>query len=127
MQGRLWIVGGSLIAGVAVAAGAMGAHALQGVLDADQLDTYQVAVDYQFRHAIALVMVGLMALRQPGHWLNAAGWLFVAGTALFSGGIYFWLASSWPPAVHVVPIGGSTLIVAWLVLATAACRSFRNG
>jgi uncharacterized membrane protein YgdD (TMEM256/DUF423 family) len=59
--------------------------------------------------------------------LSAAGGLFLAGIVLFSGGVYAWLATEIKPFVHVVPIGGTSWIVAWLLLAVAVGASRRNG
>ena len=39
----------------AVIFGAFGAHALRGQLDADSLQIWHTAVDYQFWHALALL------------------------------------------------------------------------
>jgi len=39
-------------------------------------------------HALALLAVAWAATRWPGGAVTAAGWLFVAGTLLFSGSLY---------------------------------------
>lgn len=123
MPGRYWIVSGALVAGLAVTAGAMGTHLLKEKfeLPAEQLETFEVAVRYQMYHALALVAVGLIASLGSSRWLTAAGVAFGLGILLFSGGIYAYLATGIKPFVHVVPIGGMSLIVAWVLLATAAC------
>jgi uncharacterized membrane protein YgdD (TMEM256/DUF423 family) len=114
---------GALLGSLAVIAGAFGAHALEGQLDADQMDTYQIAVRYQFYHALALLVVGL--LLQFGHkkWLLWSGWLFFAGILCFSGSLYLLtfresltlaLALNW--LGPVTPLGGFLFILAWLAL-----------
>ena len=128
MGERFWIVSGALWAGASVTAGAMGTHLLKETwqLPVERLETYEVAVRYQMVHALALVMVGLLWPRFASKWLSAAGWLFLAGIVLFSGGDYAWLATEIKPFVHVVPIGGNIWIVAWLLLAVAIGTSRRN-
>jgi uncharacterized membrane protein YgdD (TMEM256/DUF423 family) len=50
----------------------------------------------------------------------AAGWLFVAGTIVFSGSLYL-LSASWPRWLGAItPIGGLAFLLGWLALAWAA-------
>lgn len=128
MGERFWIVSGALLAGVGVTAGAMGTHLLKETwqLPAEKLETYEVAVRYQMIHALALVLVGLLWPRFASRLLSAAGWLFLLGIVLFSGGVYGWLATEIKPFVHVVPLGGSSWILAWLLLAVAVGAARRN-
>ncbi len=120
MLAKYWLVLGAVIAAVAVAAGAMGAHVLERRLDEHQLKSFETAVRYQMFHAIALVLVGLLADQQPaGRWAWPGG-LFVVGIVLFSGGIYAWLATGIRPLVHVVPVGGTCWILGWIALAVVA-------
>lgn len=102
-----------------VAAGALGAHALEVRLSTEQLETYQVAVRYQLFHAVALVLTGVLLAQYPSNAGRIAAWAFLIGILLFSGCLYGWLFSQWRPLVHVVPIGGIALIVGWIALAIA--------
>jgi uncharacterized membrane protein YgdD (TMEM256/DUF423 family) len=52
--------------------------------------------------------------------VTLAGAIFAIGIALFSGGIYGWLATGWGPFIAVVPVGGSAWILGWLLLAVGA-------
>jgi uncharacterized membrane protein YgdD (TMEM256/DUF423 family) len=125
MVGKLWVVCGAVLAAVAVVTGAMGTHLLKERLHVSQaeLETFEVAVRYQMYHSFAIILVGLLAGRADGCALRAAGALFLIGLALFSGGLYGWLLTGIKPLVHVVPIGGTVWIIAWLALAWAALRS----
>jgi uncharacterized membrane protein YgdD (TMEM256/DUF423 family) len=120
---RLFLVLGSVSGALAVAAGAFGAHALRGRLDPRALEIYEVAARYQIYHALALLVVAIAAARWPGGEPLAAGWLFVAGTVVFSGSLYALSlgAPRWLGAV--TPVGGLALIAGWLVLAVAAWRT----
>ncbi len=120
MKGNIWIGLGSVVAGLAVAAGAIGAHALGSVLDGEQMESYRTAVDYQALHGVALVLLGLLAsVAGQGRVVAAAGVTLALGTVLFSGGIYVWLATGYRHVVHVVPVGGTALIIGWFLLAAA--------
>ncbi len=122
MTPRLAILLGGLIGASGVAAGAFGAHGLESVLSPRQLDSFEVAVRYQLLHALAIVLVAVLLELRPSRAAHVAAWLFLAGVALFSGGIYAWLFSGWKPLVHVVPVGGTAFIAGWLALALAGWR-----
>lgn len=122
MTTRLFITLGGLLAALGVAAGAIGAHLLQGKLTPEHLESYHVAVRYQTIHALGLVLVGLMAADHPDWALSAAGWAFLLGVMLFSGLIYIWLASGAKAWVVPVPIGGVAFILGWLAVALAGLR-----
>jgi uncharacterized membrane protein YgdD (TMEM256/DUF423 family) len=119
---RLFFAIGSLSAFLGVALGAFGAHALKARLDADMLGTFEVGVRYQMYHALALLAVGWAHTRWPGTMLTAAGWLFVAGTVIFSGSLYLLSVTGARWLGAVTPIGGLTLLAGWLCLAWAAWR-----
>ena len=117
MIGRSFLTLGGFFAAIAVALGAMGAHLLKEKLSIEQLANFETAVRYHMYHAIALILVGLAAGRGPTGLLTAAGWLFVAGIMLFSGGLYGFIFTGIKPFVHIVPIGGTLWIVAWVCFA----------
>ncbi|HUG41914.1 MAG TPA: DUF423 domain-containing protein [Longimicrobiales bacterium] len=117
---RLFFALGSLSAFLAVAAGAFGAHALEARLTPERLETFQLAARYQMYHALALLAVAWACTRWPGLAATWAGWLFVAGTAVFCGTVYAlglggprWLGA-------ITPIGGLSFLAGWLLLAWAA-------
>lgn len=117
------MVTGAVLAAVAVAAGAFGAHALADRLTPDRLATWETAARYHMIHSVALVMVGLIGERRPVALLDAAGWLFVAGILIFGGTVYA-LALGGPRWLGAItPLGGLSLIAGWLVLALAVARS----
>lgn len=121
---RLFLVLGSLSGGIAVMLGAFGAHALRARLTSDLLETFKTGVSYQMYHALALLVVALVLGRLPDSTLVvAAGWLFVAGTILFSGSLYVLsvLDLRWMGAI--TPFGGVAFIAGWLCLALGFLRS----
>ncbi len=120
---RLFLLVGSLLAGLAVALGAFGAHALRERLGADLLNTFETAVRYQMYHALALLAVGLILSRFPSSaFIPASGWLFVAGIILFSGSLYLlcFTGARWLGAI--TPLGGVAFILGWLALAWGVWR-----
>lgn len=113
----------SLAGGLAVMLGAFGAHGLKGKLDPALLEVFDVGVRYHMYHALALLGLAALLSRRPAErLLRAAGWLFLAGMALFSGSLYL-LALTGLRAVGIItPVGGLVLIVGWLSIALAARR-----
>lgn len=119
MGPRSCIVLGGVLGAIGVAAGALGAHALESRLTAEQLATYDVAVRYQLVHALALVVAGALLAVSPSAAGQIAAWAWLVGVLLFSGCIYGWVFSGWRPLVHLVPVGGVSFIVGWIALAVA--------
>ena len=120
--GRLWVGLGAIIGLLAVFAGAAGTHALRGTLDPDELRTFETAVRFQMFHALALLATGLIAMRWNCRYVNLAGWLFVAGVALFSGSLYALAMTGVGAFGAIAPLGGLSLMAAWALLAVGALR-----
>jgi uncharacterized membrane protein YgdD (TMEM256/DUF423 family) len=117
---RLFLTLGALSAAIAVAAGAFGAHALRARLEPRLLDVFETGARYQMYHALALVVVAWVAARWPGALASSAGWLFVAGTLLFSGSLYAMTLTGVRALGAITPIGGVCFIAGWVCLALAA-------
>ena len=121
MDSRFFVLG-ALSAFIAVAAGAFGAHALRGALPPDLLDVFETAARYQMYHALALLAAGWAASRRPSVAARLAGWLFVAGTILFSGSLYALSLSGARWLGAITPLGGLAFLGGWLALAWAGRR-----
>lgn len=114
---------GAALASLAAALAAAGSHALAGRLDPAGLASFNTAVSFQFVNAVGLVGAAWVVDRLPGSRLAlAGGWLLLAGVLLFCGSIYVarlgLIASPGPTA----PLGGSSVILAWALLAVALVR-----
>ncbi len=115
---RLFLVLGAISAGMAVILGAFGAHALRGRLSPDSLATYQTGVQYQMYHALALVAVAFALTHWPASSaISLAGWLFVAGTGLFSWSLYLLALTGLRWLGAITPFGGVAFIAGWACLA----------
>ena len=113
---------GAIAGALGVALGAFGAHALRGTLEVNALQIWHTAVEYQFWHALVL----LVAASAPVSRLRDVGAALIsAGIFLFCGSLYA-LALGAPHLFGVVtPIGGVAFIAGWLVLAAAFWRTAR--
>ncbi len=83
---------------------------------------WETGARYHVLHALALLAVGSACERWPSGYANGAGWLFVAGIALFSGSLYALAVTGARAYGAITPIGGGCLIAGWACLAMAAMR-----
>lgn len=121
---RLFLAAGAVSGALAVAAGAFGAHALRSRLDAADLAIFETAVRYQMYHALALIAVAWAVTVAPeASSVRWSGWLFVAGTVIFSGSLYLLVLTDTRWLGAITPIGGIAFIAGWLCLAATALRS----
>jgi uncharacterized membrane protein YgdD (TMEM256/DUF423 family) len=119
-MGRLFFRLGALSAFFSVLAGAFGAHALRARLTPEHLAVFETGARYQIYHALGLLAVAWAATRWPGALTLWAGWLFVAGTVLFSGSLYALALTGTRWWGAITPLGGIAFLAGWLCLALAA-------
>jgi len=117
---RIFFAIGCVSAFLAVALGAFGAHGLKDRLAPEMLAVFETGVRYQIYHALALLAVAWACTRWPGAVVNASGWLFVAGTVIFSGSLYVLALSGVRWLGAITPFGGVAFLAGWLCLAWAA-------
>ena len=107
---------GCLFGGAAIAAGAFGAHALKGVLDAQMLTVFDTATRYQMYHALGLCIVAWAVDRFPEKRLEPAGWFFLVGIFLFSGSLYGLSLTGTRWLGALTPVGGVSFLIGWFLL-----------
>ncbi|MEM7128329.1 MAG: DUF423 domain-containing protein [Chloroflexota bacterium] len=121
---KMFFMLASIFAGLAVALGAFGAHALTGRIEPSLIETFETGARYHFYHALALVAVAVVIGRWPEASLAPlAGWLFVVGILLFSGSLYALALSGIRILGAITPLGGLAFIGGWICLALAVWRS----
>ena len=122
LERTLWIAGAA-IAGLSVAIGAFGAHALRARLEPARLATFETAVQYHMLHAVALLAVAALAGRvQSQQLLLLSGGLFTAGIFLFSGSLYALAITGITWLGAITPLGGIAFIGGWLCMGIAAWK-----
>ena len=110
-----WLGIGSVLMFIGVAAGAFGRHALKSRLTPELLETFEIGTRYLLVHALALLIVSLLAAR-AGSAVQIAGVLFTAGIVLFSGSLYALALTGTRWMGAITPIGGVLLLAGWLAL-----------
>ena len=97
---------------LAVAIGAFGAHAIQ---DPQAQDWIRTATQFQLPHAAAVIAI--LAWRPEA---RLAPWLLVVGSLMFAGSLQA-LGLGVPRSMAMLaPVGGSLLMLGWLVLGVQA-------
>jgi uncharacterized membrane protein YgdD (TMEM256/DUF423 family) len=120
---KRFLTWGALLAGLAVALGAFGAHGLKKLVPPETVATFETGVKYQMYHALALLLAGLIAEHLASVWLKRAAWCFLIGILLFSGSLYLLTALKATDSVGlgglgiITPIGGVFFIAGWISLA----------
>lgn len=113
-------IAGAVLAGLGVAAGAFGAHALKERLSAYELGVFETAVRYQMYHALALLAIGSRTL---GFNARGPALLFVVGVAIFSGSLYVLALTGMRWLGAITPLGGLAFLAGWAWLVIAAVRA----
>lgn len=115
----LWTAG-CILALLAVAAGAFGAHALRNAVPADLLPVWETGARYHMYHALAILAVALAAGPAPARAWAWAGWLFAAGIVVFSGSLYLMTVTGMRWLGAITPIGGAAFLAGWVAAALGA-------
>jgi len=114
---RLWITAGAFFGLTGVAMAALLAHAFPN-LDAGARQLVHTALEIQVWHALVLLFTGLWASR-GGLAVDLAGTAFTVGVVLFCGAVDA-LALFGIHLPMLAPIGGSLLMLGWLLLGISA-------
>ena len=114
---------GSALGLLGVALGAFGAHALKPIwAENGRADTYELAVRYQFYHALALLLTGILMEKLGLPVLRWASVLFLGGVVLFSGSLYLFALTNVTAFAMITPLGGLFLLAGWGALGYALVR-----
>lgn len=125
---KKYIAIGSILAAIAVALGAFGAHGLKEIVPSETVQTFQTGVQYQMYHALALLLTGLLYEKCSPKFARIAGLLFLLGIILFSGSLYLLTAgraaetAGLDKAGIITPVGGLAFIAGWLFLFLAVIK-----
>ncbi|MFM4864036.1 DUF423 domain-containing protein [Aeromonas caviae] len=118
---RHWLVLAGFFGLTATMLGAYGAHGLAATgIAPSLLAAFNTAVQYQFFHALALLVLGLCGVR--GKVITFAGAVFVLGILGFSGSIYAMVLPGSKGLGLITPAGGLCFMLGWAALMWAGCR-----
>jgi uncharacterized membrane protein YgdD (TMEM256/DUF423 family) len=119
---NLWLGIAAINGFLAVAAGAFGAHGLQGRLDPHAMSVFETGARYHMYHALAIAVAAFAMRDNATVPAQTAAAFFLAGIVLFSGSLYL-LALTGDRALGIVtPFGGLAFLAGWAALAYAAFK-----
>lgn len=120
---RKFLLPGAFFGATAVILGAFAAHGLKATLDDDQLRIFHTGVEYQFYHALAILIVGLVAVRIQSRLADWSAVLFIIGIVLFSGSLFLLAINPAMTWIGIVtPFGGLSFIGGWICLIALSLR-----
>jgi len=122
MNNRNALFIGAIFMALAVLLGAFGAHALKNSLSPEMLAVYKTGVEYQFYHALGLLLIGSMGFHIDSKWLKRSGLLLTIGILLFSGSLYVLSLTGIKVIGAITPIGGVSFVAGWICLAIAVWK-----
>lgn len=121
------VVLASILGALSILIGAFGAHALQRIVSADAVASFETGVRYQMYHVFAILIVAFIpSLNEKRKKIIAR--LFGLGILLFSGSIYLLTLKEYvffdvKKIAFVTPIGGLVFVITWVYLAFAIKQS----
>jgi uncharacterized membrane protein YgdD (TMEM256/DUF423 family) len=121
---RFWVLAAAIDGFLAVAAGALGTHALAA--DPTRASWMSTGAQYAMFHALAVLALAALAGRASGWLLEAAVWCFVAGSLLFSGSLCLLALGGPRLLVFVTPFGGLAFLLGWTALAAYGWQARRR-
>ena len=104
----------ALLLASAVALGAFGAHALEEVLTAERIKTWETAVFYHTWNTLGVMLIAIVQ-QQFNKAFKTATTLLLFGVLIFSGSLYTLCLSDVGIFGAITPIGGVLLIAGWIV------------
>ncbi len=129
MENKVFALG-AILAGLAVATGAFGAHGLEKMVSAEQLVTWEKAVKYQMYHAFGLLVIAWALTQWPeqANLLVNAVWAFIVGILFFSGSLYILVLTGslkigFLNLAYITPAGGVAFVLGWFWMMQAALRA----
>ena len=136
--GTAWIRTGAILAGLAVALGAFGAHGLDEVLKANYagktklvagetvaaatkyLGDFRTAAEYQMYHALGILLFGILMQGSSCRGLRIAAWCHALGILLFSGSLYVLVLTGKTWLGAITPFGGTLFLAGWGIAAMSS-------
>jgi uncharacterized membrane protein YgdD (TMEM256/DUF423 family) len=87
------------------------------------MQVYHTAVEYQFYHALGLLLIGLIGFQVKSKYLNWSGILIGIGIILFSGSLYVLSITGIKIIGAITPFGGLSFVAGWVFLAIGLLKN----
>ncbi|MBK2025009.1 DUF423 domain-containing protein [Francisella philomiragia] len=121
---------GAILGFISVAFGAYAEHGLKSQISAEHFEFIMTAIRYNQTYAIVISGIGIALLSSKSLsrclTLKLSNLFFIVGTILFSFSIYISVVYNIPIILKLAPLGGTTLMISWLMLILAAVFLKKN-
>ena len=129
-----WIKIGALVAALAVVLGGLDWHQYAAASSgqcsteqaAGQVAAINKAVYFQFIHALAIILAGVLGVLRPSRMLSVTAFFFLLGIILFSGSTYLSVFVNYYWLEYVRLAGVFTLVGTWILLVEAGCPGWNK-
>jgi uncharacterized membrane protein YgdD (TMEM256/DUF423 family) len=118
---RIFLALAGFFGATSIILGSLASHALKNKLTVSQLATFQLGVQYQMLHTIALLAIAIWLHYRHDKLIKLVGIFFCLGILLFSGTLYS-VTCLGSTNSGTAPIGGMAFILGWLLLIVVAMR-----
>ncbi|MEM7616836.1 MAG: DUF423 domain-containing protein [Pseudomonadota bacterium] len=121
---------GAILGFISVAFGAYAEHGLRESITEENFRFLMTAIRYNQVNAVLIVAVGLALVSNDKlsniSFFRWSGILFIIGTILFSFSIYLSISFDLPMIINLTPLGGITIMLAWIMLIISAILVRKN-
>ena len=123
----IFLILAAFLGALALLIGRLGAHLWQDILaDTDSVGRFHRAENYLFYHALGLAVVAQLVERFPAQKFQSVGWCLTAGVIIFSGSLLVYSVTGFQPIIKITPLGGSLLILGWILLGIRSWQRYRG-
>ena len=126
---RFWIITAALLGALGVLIGAMGAHLFTDAIVGERAVFFEKAWRYHMLHVFAILFCAWLVwvfdhgLETHGSWsARLAALFFLLGIVLFSGVLYIQALAGGEPTIPLVPAGGISFILGWIMVMVSGFR-----
>jgi uncharacterized membrane protein YgdD (TMEM256/DUF423 family) len=114
----------ALIGLSSVLLGSFAEHSLRETISDEMIRKFMTGIRYHQNYSIILLFLScLQYMNLPAKLLskfNIAYWIFLFATVTFSGSVYLFVLTGSKAVSYIAPIGGISLMLAWLYIAYIA-------
>ncbi len=120
---KLFLTIACFMMALSIAIGAFGAHGLKAIVDDSLLKIYHTGVEYMFYNTLGLFAASfIIHLKPNSKKAVVAAWLIFVGTLIFSVSLYLLVILKLSILGAITPIGGTTMIIGWILMAVSILR-----
>lgn len=118
---------GAILAGLAIALGAFGAHGLKEIVSERMLQNFETGVRYQMYSALGLMLIALAStVVKNSKKLQTGSLMILIGTIIFSASLYIMALTNVTMLGAITPIGGVLMIAGWIFVVVGIIKSTDN-